>query len=307
MVGFIIFCIIVFLLSSGYLFSQQKHSVKRHYYHKAVKTLSPSNTKHGYRFKAKPDWVKKEVILLKTLMRHEGCRKIAAEFNRQFKPSKNITVGKTYVAKIIREHHYQIQVLQKKLKHKPPKRIPRQLIWGIDLTFKSDSKKQTHDILGVVEHHSRKNLTLEAIKDKSTITLLSYIFTTIQKYGKPKIIRTDNEAIFTSRLFSLSLWLLGIKHQTTDIHSPWQNGRVERFFGTLKQKLNQCSVGSIEQFNQELQLFRFWYNNVRIHNNLDGKTPEEVWQNINVYKRKSKNIYYFSEWDGLLTGFYHPP
>ena len=277
------------------------------FYRKNVTMVLTNDMRHSYRFKTKPAWVKKEIIRLNALMREAGCRKIAYVFNRQYKTSHNITVGKTYVANIIREHQYQIQVLQKKLKHQPAKMIPRQLIWGVDLTFKQSTQKDMLPILGVVEHHSRKSLTLEALKDKTTITLLSYLFTAIQKYGKPKIIRTDNEVVFTSKLFSLSLWLLGIKHQTTDIHSPWQNGRVERFFGTLKQKLNRWSVDSFEQCNHDLEIFRFWYNQVRTHNNLNGKTPEEVWKNSDIYKHESENIYYFNEWDGLLTGFYHPP
>jgi len=58
----------------------------------------------------------------------------------------------------------------------------------------------------------------------------------------------------------------------------------------MKQKLNQWSVESLEQFNQGLQVFRFWYNKVRTHNNLNGKTSEEVWKNIDTLKRNSKNI-----------------
>ena len=38
---------------------------------------------------------------------------------------------------------------------------------------------------------------------------------------------------------------------------PWQNGKVERFFGTLKQKLNQWDIYSIESLNQSLHVFRF--------------------------------------------------
>ena len=177
----------------------------------------------------------------------------------------------------------------------------------MDLTFKRDTQKQTHAILGVVEHHSRKSFTLEALKNKASTTLLRYLFTAFETYGKSKLIRSDNEVVFTSKLFALTLWLLGIKHQTTELHSPWQNGRVERFFGTLKQKLNQWSVDSLEQCNHDLQIFQFWYNQVRTHNNLNGKTPEEVWLDIDVFKRKSKDIYYFNEWQGLLAGFYHPP
>ncbi|PCJ99667.1 MAG: hypothetical protein COA42_23985 [Alteromonadaceae bacterium] len=217
-----------------------------------------------------------------------------------------MTVGKTYVANIIRDHLYSIQVAHNDIKHRPPKPILKQCVWGIDLTFKTDSQKQTHPILGIIEHHSRKSLTLAALKDKSTIALLRAIFIAIERYGKPKNIRTDNEAVFTSKRFVFSLRLLGIKHQTIDKHCPWQNGRVERFFGTLKQKLNQVALGSLESLNQDLSEFQFWYNSIRTYNNLNGKTPDEVWYDTSVKQHRYDNAYYFSAWEGLLTGFYHP-
>jgi transposase InsO family protein len=57
-----------------------------------------------------------------------------------------------------------------------------------------------------------------------------------QRFGAPKCVRTDNEAVFTSRLFRLGLHLLGIRHQRTAPFAPWQNGRIERFFGTFKER-----------------------------------------------------------------------
>ena len=103
----------------------------------------------------------------------------------------------------------------------------------MDLTGKTDSQGQTHSLLGVVEHASRGCLLVQAVTDKSSITLLRHLLDVIERYGKPKIVRTDNEAVFTSRLFRMVLGLLRIKHQTTDLHCPWQNGRIERLFGTL--------------------------------------------------------------------------
>jgi transposase InsO family protein len=44
----------------------------------------------------------------------------------------------------------------------------------------------------------------------------------IKQFGFPKFIRTDNEHCFTSSTFKLALKLLGIRHQTSDIASPWQ-------------------------------------------------------------------------------------
>ena len=259
------------------------------------------------RFKAKPPWVKHEIIRLKALMPDHGCRKIADVFNRLFQSTRNMTVGRSFVANIIRDHQYAIQVLRHQLKHQPPRVIAKQCIWGVDLTFKTDSQKQTHPIFGVVEHHSRKVLTLTALKDKTTLTLLRCLFTAIEYYGKPKIIRSDNEVMFTSRMFTISLWLLGIRHQTIEKHCPWQNGRVERFFGTLKQQLKRWPIHSFEQLTQDLPIFQFWYNVIRTHNNLHGRTPDEVWHGVDVYTRPTHDVFYFTAWDDLLTGFYHPP
>jgi putative transposase len=80
------------------------------------------------------------------------------------------------------------------------------------------------------------------------------------------------------------------------------NGRVERFFGTLKEKLNQVVVRDVEQLTVALAIFREWYNEVRPHNNLGGRTPIEAWSGINPYAQPPKAAMLFSEWDGLLTG-----
>lgn len=68
------------------------------------------------------------------------------------------------------------------------------------------------------------------------------------RFGRPRAVRTGNEAAFTSRLFRFALWVLGIRRQRTEPHRPWQNGRVERFVGTRQ-------------------------NHVRPHQHLGGRTP----------------------------------
>lgn len=143
-----------------------------------------------------------------------------------------------------------------------------------------------------------------ALKDKTSVTLLRHLLNAVERFGKPKILRTDNETVFTSRLFRLGLWLMGIRHQTIDKGCPWQNGRIERFFGTLKEKLNQIEVYSREGLNDALKQFRFWYNHVRPHQNLDGRTPAEVWADRDIFQQKAKQKYWFEAWDGLLTGIY---
>lgn len=276
--------------------------------------FTPSHPRHGYKLShltgddhrhspKKPEWLKHEIIRIKALMPQAGCRSIADICNRRFAASRKITVGKTYVHQILQQHDYEIQILRRNLKHAKPKNVPRNLIWGIDLTGKTDTNKILHPLFGIIDHGSRVLLYLQAMHDKTSRTLLACLSEIIRTHGKPKIIRTDNEAISTSKRFRRGLKMLGIRHQLTDPGCPWQNGRIERLFGTLKQKLDQWQVPDFVQLNRDLQIFRHWYNYIRPHQNLDGKTPAEAWCEINPYAKPPKQEYWFEAWDGLLVGY----
>ena len=233
-----------------------------------------------------------------------GCRAIANIFNRRFAAGRKVTVGKSFVAETIRRHRYEIEIMRRKLKHRVPRPIPRNLVWGLDLTGKSDVTGKLHNIFGLVDHGSRALLSLAALPNKCSWTLLGYLFLSIGKYGKPRAIRTDNEAVFASRLFRAVLFLLGIRHQKSDPGCPWQNGRIERFFGTLKGKLDRLEVVSFDALNLGLGEFGFWYNQVRPHQHLGGATPAEAWSGVNPFAAKIKSEYWFEAWEGLLQGYY---
>jgi putative transposase len=278
-------------------------SVSRHrlrHYRKLHQPLSAA-----FRARPKPLWVRREIIRLKALMREAGtCRAIEKSFNRRFARKKNMTVGRTFVNELIRRHRYQIEVEQRRIKNRKPRPMPKNLVWGVDLTGKVDLGQTTHSVLAILEHASRAALWLEALQNKSSWTLILKLIEAIQRYGKPRIIRTDNESIFTSKVFRLALFLLGIRHQRIDLHCPWQNGRVERFFGTLKGKLDQLLVESLPALNAALGEFRFFYNHVRPHQNLGCKTPAEAWAGIDPFTAKVMREYWFEAWDGLLCGYY---
>ena len=257
--------------------------------------------RHGFKYRKKPQWVVNRVIEHKAIMPNTGCRQIATSFNRRFGDKQS--VSKTWVNNTIKKYKHEIFLKRKQLKNKKPKPTNINRIWGMDLTGKHDLNKNNLQILGIVDHGSRANLYLNAIRSKASIHLLRIILDTIQKYGKPEAIRTDNEAVFTSKLFKFGLWFLGIKHQRTDVGCPWMNGRIERFFGTLKEKLNQIDILSFDHLNLHLKDFRFFYNHVRTHQNIDNRTPAEVWMGKG-FKRKAK---FYSSWDSLLKGYYHPP
>lgn len=114
------------------------------------------------------------------------------------------------------------------------------------------------------------------IQRKTSLPLLQLLLTLCRIYGVPKAVQTDNEPCFTSFAFRLGLFWVGIQHRTIDIASPWQNGRIERLFGTFKQAVKQVAIPRSAMV-ENLEVFRRFYNHVRPHSNLGGKTPAEVW------------------------------
>jgi transposase InsO family protein len=163
-------------------------------------------------------------------------------FNRRFAVRRKMTVGKTYVADTIRRQQYAILCLRRTLKHRVPRPIPRNLIWGMDLLTKTDAHGRRHVVLAIVDHASRACLRLQRLPDKSARTVRHQLTTVVRQYGFPTWLRTDNEAVFRSRCLRLLLRLQGIRLQHSEPGCPWQNGRVERLIGTVKRLLRQHAI-----------------------------------------------------------------
>ncbi len=243
---------------------------KQHYYSQKI-VAEISTTDIIFRSRKKPDWVIHEIIKIKALMPHASCRIISLVFNKRFKNKES--VGKTFVNYTILQNLYEIQILRKKIKSRPAHAVPFSKVWGIDLTF-----VQQKPVLGVIEHHSRKALGLIPLKQKSSIVILRALLNILDNTPAPQFIRSDNEICFNSKLMKFGFWVLGIKHQTIDKHCPWQNGRIERFFGTLKTSLANTPEQSDSDLLYLMHSFEFWYNHIRFHQNIQGKTPEFIYQ-----------------------------
>ncbi|MFK2889513.1 transposase family protein [Dyella flagellata] len=251
----------------------------------------------------KPAWVVDEVIRI-----HQetgfGSRKVTATFNGLHKAKVGVSVGKSFVAEQIRAHRYQALQLSKQYRHRRPLPSPRNHTWGVDMTGAEDIHGTSHTIVGMIDAGSRMALAMHTIRQRSALALLEAIIAAAKVHGLPCIIKTDNEACFTSRIFRFGLMCLGIRHQRSRPGSPWQNGRIERLFGTLKEKLDRLTVYHGLGLNQALDEFRFWYNCIRPHQHLDGWTPWEAWHGINPSTHAPKSVMRFIAWDGLLRGYH---
>ncbi|HYD82161.1 MAG TPA: hypothetical protein VEC06_20335 [Paucimonas sp.] len=113
-----------------------------------------------------------------------------------------------------------------------------QFVENVGITGKVDAARNLHPTLGIIDHGSRLALCMQPLPDKRAITVLKALLIAVEMFGPPQTLKTDNEAIFRSRLFRWSLALLSVRHRFSQPGMPWQNGRIKRLFGTLKEKLD---------------------------------------------------------------------
>ena len=92
-------------------------------------------------------------------------------------------------------------------------------------------------------------------------------------YGTPSYLRSDNGAEFVA--LTLQGWLAreGIVPLYIDPGCPWQNGKDERFNGTVRDEcLNMQLFGSLIEARIRLEAFRQHYNTQRPHSALGSDT-----------------------------------
>lgn len=125
-----------------------------------------------------------------------------------------------------------------------PRPVPVNAVWAMDMTFYTDAHGTQHAAIGMLDHGSRLVLCLHTLVKRNSWAMLGHLCIAIAKQGKPQRLRTDNERVFTSWVFTTFLRLAGIDHQRIQTCAPWQNGRMERLFGTLKPLLRQLLIPS---------------------------------------------------------------
>jgi putative transposase len=252
----------------------------------AAKSVSTHASSAGH-YRAKSIEVREGLFRIAMEAPDASCRKIADRFNHDH-IDVGLSVGKTYVAEFLREFN-QWRTRPKRHAHSIDNACAVNRVWAIDITEHRIKPQTPQPLLGILDHGSRRMLTFHALRVRSSITILRLLLDAIEHFGRPKAIRTDNEAIFTSWVFAFALQWLGIRHQRTLPHCLWMNGRIERAWSTFKQVLRICHIPDEILLQATLNLLRDAYNQRRPHQSLSGYTPDEAWRILIEKKRKPKS------------------
>ncbi len=158
-------------------------------------------------YRAKPREVREGLFRIALEAPDASCRAIADRFNRDY-ADQGWSVGKTYVAEFLRDSK-QWRAAPKRHAHSIDSACAVNRVWTIDLTEHRIDPQEPQPLLGILDHGSRRMLMFHALRVRSSIAILRLLLDAIEHYGRPKAIRTDNEAIFTSWVFAFALqWLV---------------------------------------------------------------------------------------------------
>jgi putative transposase len=152
-------------------------------------------------------------------------------------------------------------------------------IWAYDFVQDRDQRGNTLYILTVLDEFTREAFAIDVELETSAERVKEVLKQIVARYGRPEKLRSDNGAEFVAK--TLQSWLAGqdIEPLSIEPGSPWQNGKDERFNGTVRDEcLNLFLFANLAEARVRLEAFRHHYNSERPHSQLGYRTPLEFKQ-----------------------------
>ena len=154
-------------------------------------------------------------------------------------------------------------------------------MWHCDWSFYDDKW-----IIAFIDDRSRKIMAAAVFENATTENTIFVLYQAMLMHGVcPVIILSDKGSQFYSNTkmkngkraishFEKELTKLGIDLWTSRRNHPQTNGKMEKWFDTLKKRMKRHPKESLQEIVK-------WYNERRIHHALGYETPEKTyWENV---------------------------
>jgi putative transposase len=152
-------------------------------------------------------------------------------------------------------------------------------VWAYDFVEDRDMHGNVLRILTVIDEFTREGLAIDVDTSSSAERVIGVMAQLVAAHGVPAYLRSDNGSEFVAQ--AVQAWVAH-RHITPlyiDPGSPWQNGKDERFNGTVRDEcLNMYVFASVQEARVRLEIFRRHYNEARPHSRLGYQTPSEFKQ-----------------------------
>lgn len=161
--------------------------------------------------------------------------------------------------------------------------LPNEM-WQADITAWRLGSGEVVEILNLIDDHSRLHLRSEAFGRVKAADVVKSFYAAVALHDLPLSLLSDNAAVFTGSsrrgkvLFESELERLGVVFKNSRPYHPQTCGKVERLHQTLKRYLSrQAGAKTLAELQKQLDAFARYYNNIRPHRALGGRTPLQAY------------------------------
>ena len=150
----------------------------------------------------------------------------------------------------------------------------RDHVWAYDFVHGRTHEGRIFRMLTLVDEYTRQCLAIDVARQLNSEDVLERLAWLMATRGVPDHIRSDNGPEFTAG--AVREWLKGVGVKTLFITpgSPWENGYVESFNGTLADELLDREIFyTLYEAKVLIERWRVQYNTIRPHSALGYRPP----------------------------------
>jgi transposase InsO family protein len=221
--------------------------------------------------------VRHEIVRLSREHPRYGYRRITALLRRE-----GMEINAKRVQRIRREEGLRVSKRQRRMKRLGVSTSERQRagevneVWSWDFVEDQTENGTRFRILTLIDEYSRKCLAVHVAWSIRAVDVITVVEVAIERYGRPKHLRSDNGPEFIAYVIQDWLGKNGIQTMYIKPGSPWENGHIESFHDKLRDEcLNRELFGSLLEAQIILEQWRNEYNDERPHSSLGYQTPSE--------------------------------
>ena len=150
-------------------------------------------------------------------------------------------------------------------------------VWATDVTYLPLAQGFAY-LVAILDLYSRKELSFRVSNAMSSEFCVEALEEALARYGAPEIFNTDQGSQFTDDNFTAPLLEKGVR-VSMDGKGRWiDNVFIERLWRSVKyEEIYLHAYATPREVTMALTRYFSFYNERRVHQNLDYRTPDEMY------------------------------
>lgn len=162
--------------------------------------------------------------------------------------------------------------------------------WSLDFMHDALADGRKIRLLNIIDEYTRECLQITVDTSLNSRKVGNELEKLIDLRGKPEMIKSDNGTEFTSNFILRFCADQGINWHYIQPGKPYQNGSIESFNGKLRDEcLNENWFLGLGEAQKIVEKWREYYNSLRPHCSLQGKTPTEMASHLGCLPTSEKH------------------